>query len=257
MKGRSVGGSERWKTLVKRILKKTHQTDKTEIVAPLAAFQTSYNKGSQPANLEGNSAHIIGGWFQHNPKGNAFKDPYVCLAPNQVLLNNTVFSYTTNLLTIHFIWELICLIAILLMFILVYCNENSIFQTMNKCIPVVLQWLNQSTGSTSRREFIQYVHFSVLLMPNIVRGFHYEDGTCFCHQQSWSKSLREPCGEHEASRTMGNSRLGSLLGPKMTSKYWKTKYSELVEWSITQGSHFSWHYRNYEGHHLTAVSTKC
>lgn len=57
------------------------------------------------------------------------------------------------------------------MFILVYCNENSIFQTMNKCIPVVLQWLNQSTGSTSRREFIQYVRFSVLLMPNIVRGF--------------------------------------------------------------------------------------
>lgn len=172
--------------------KKNPQTNKTEIVAPLVAFRTSYNKGSQPANLEGNSAHVIGGWFQHSPKGNAFKDPYVCLAPNQVPLNNTVFSYTTNLLTIHFIWELICLIAILLMFILVYCNENSIFQTMNKCIPVVLQWLNQSTGSTSRREFIQYIHFSVLLMPNIVRGFLYEDGTCFYHQESPSKSLHGP-----------------------------------------------------------------
>lgn len=56
------------------------------------------------------------------------------------------------------------------MFILVYCNENSIFQTMNKCIPVVLQWLNQSTGSASRREFIQYVCFSVLLTPNVVWG---------------------------------------------------------------------------------------
>lgn len=169
--------------------------DKTEIVAPLASFQTSYNKGSQPANLEGNSAHVIGGWFQHSPKGNAFKDPYVCLAPNQVPLNTTVFSYTTNLLTIHFIWELICLIAILLMFILVYCNENSIFQTMNKCIPVVLQWLNQSTGSTSRREFIQYVRFSVLLMPNIVTGFHGEDGTYFHHQESWAKSPHGPWGE--------------------------------------------------------------
>lgn len=81
------------------------------------------------------------------------------------------------------------------MFILVYCNENSIFQTMNKCIPVVLQWLNQSTGSTSRREFIQYVRFSVLLMPNTVRGFHYEDGTCFYHRESRPKSLHRPRGE--------------------------------------------------------------
>lgn len=132
-------------------------------------FKTSYNKGSQPPSLEGNSAYVIGGWFQHSHKGNAFKDPYVWLASNQVPLNNTVFSYTTNLLTIHFTWELICLIGILLMFILVYCNENSIFQTMNKCIPVVLQWLYQSTGSASKRDFIQYVCFSVLLTPH-VRG---------------------------------------------------------------------------------------
>lgn len=48
------------------------------------------------------------------------------------------------------------------MFILVYCNENSIFQTLNKYIAVVLQWLNQSTGSASRREFIQYVCVSAL-----------------------------------------------------------------------------------------------
>lgn len=27
----------------------------------LLHFKTSYNKGSQPANLEGNSAHVIGG----------------------------------------------------------------------------------------------------------------------------------------------------------------------------------------------------
>lgn len=135
----------------------------------LLRFKTSYNKGSQPPSLEGNPAHVIGGWFQHSHKGNAFKDPYVWLASNQVPLNNTVFSYTTNLLTIHFTWELICLIGILLMFILVYCNENSIFQTMNKCIPVVLQWLYQSTGSASKRDFIQYVCFSVLLTPH-VRG---------------------------------------------------------------------------------------
>lgn len=81
------------------------------------------------------------------------------------------------------------------MFILVYCNENSIFQTMNKCIPVVLQWLNQSTGSASRREFIQYVCFSVLLTPNIVRGFCYEDGTCLQHGESRPKSPHGPWGE--------------------------------------------------------------
>lgn len=119
----------------------------------LSCFKTLNNKGSQPKSVVWNLIHA-GGWFQQSHKGKVFKDAYICLAWNRVLLYDTVIQPHNKFTYCAFTRGLISLIGILLMFVLVSCNENCVFWTMNKSIVVALQWLNQeSMGSTSEWEF--------------------------------------------------------------------------------------------------------